>query len=425
MMNYILFLIALVFFYFLLARLMKNTPHGLNPGQLAGVFCSKVIIGCFYGWLFLNMFGGDDTWVIHADTLAEWEQLKINPLRFFVYEIDLRQYIHELGWREGLPYFRMKLEKAIINKPLGLFNFFSQGNFYINMVAFSFISFWGSFWLYQVLANQLPAYKKWTFLVVFFYPPALFWLSGLRSDAMLFFFFSLFISRLYWQWQGQKGKFNYWLAALAFVGMTIVKASFAFLLVPFCIAWWLVVQKKWPLKKAFLGITLVSLSLFFASAFLPAPLNLPKAVAGVQQEFFNLKGNTRINLPELSAAPLSYIRNLPAALDNILLRPYPWEAKGLLQYAMVAQNIFIICMFIFLVLQRFPGRTELVPHALLWTLLFFSISFYLSIGYTVPFPGATIRYRVIPETILVYLLTVGIAGSSITHYKYFNVYKNQ
>ena len=207
--------------------------------------------------------------------------------------------------------------------------------------------------------------------------------------------------------------------------MAVVKASFAFLLVPFCISWWLVVQKKWPLKKAFLGITLVSLGLFFASALLPAPLNLPKAVAGVQQEFFNLKGNTRIDLPVLTAAPVSYIRNLPAALDNILLRPYPWEAKGLLQYVMVAQNIFIICMLIMLVLRRFPGRTELVPHALLWTLLFFSISFYLSIGYTVPFPGATIRYRVIPETILVYLLTLGIAGRSVTHYKYFNVYKNQ
>ncbi len=425
MMNYILFLIAFSTFYYWLYRFMKKANHGLNPGQLALVFVLKVFTACFYGWLLLHYYGGDDTWVIHEDTLMEWGQMKINPLRFFVYEVDLRQYITDMGWKEGLPYFRMKLEKAIINKPLGIFNFFSQGNFYVNMVAFSFISFWGTFWLYQVLVHLMPAYKKWTFLVLFFYPPALFWLSGLRSDAMLFFFFSLFVSRLYRQWQIMPAKANLWLASFAWFGMAVVKASFALLLLIPVFAWWLTVRKKWTFKKAFGGTTLVFLGLFFLSAAFPEPFNLPNAVANVQQEFFKLEGNTRVDLPALSSDPVSYLKNLPAALDNIFLRPYPWEAKGILQYVMVAQNIFIICLIGLFFIRRFPGRSDLAPHALLWMLLFFSISFYLSIGYTIPFPGATIRYRVIPETLLVWLLSIGAMGSTLTHYNNFNVYKKQ
>jgi len=424
-MHYILFFIAFATFYFLLYRFMRKANHGLNPGHLAFVFTGKVLAACFYGWLQLHYYGGDDTWIIHEDTLMEWGQMKINPLQFFVYEIDLHQYITDMGWKEGLPYFRMKLEKAIINKPLGVFNFFSQGNFYVNMVAFSFISFWGPFWLYQVLADLMPSYKKWTFGVLFFYPPALFWLSGLRSDAMLFFFFSLFISRLYRQWYIKPEGRNIWHAVLAWTGMVVVKASFGLLLLIPIIGWWLTDQKKWNIKKAFFYTVLTALLVFFLSALLPAPFNMPQAIANVQQEFFALEGKTRVSLPALDSNPKTYLKNLPAAIDNILLRPYPWDAKGILQYAMVAQNIFIICLIGLVFIRRFPGRIDLVPHALLWMLFFFSISFYLSIGYTVPFPGATIRYRVIPETLLVWLLSIGAMGSTITHYNIFNVYKKQ
>lgn len=424
-MNYILFLIAFILFYYWLYRLMRKAVYGLTATQLAVVFTFKILAASFYGWLQLQFYNGNDTWVIHEDTLMEWDQMKINPLRFFVYEVDLRQYIQDFGWKEGLSYFRMKLEKAIINKPLGIFNFYSQGNFYINMVAFSFISFWGPFWMYQVLAHLLPAYKKWIFLVLFFYPPALFWLSGLRSDAMLFFFFSLFVSRIYRQWYMQPAVKNSWIALLAWIGMIVIKASFALLLLVPLTGWWLTVRKKWNRKKAFFATTLAALGLFFFSSLLPAPLNLPQAVANVQQEFFLLEGKTRVDIPALDSNPLTYLKNLPAAIDNILFRPYPWDATGVLQYAMVIQNIFIICMILLLFLRRFPGRPELVGHEFFWMIFLFSISFYLSIGYTIPFPGATIRYRIIPETLLIFLIIVGAGGKQLTHYNFFNVYKKR
>lgn len=417
------FFIAVLFFYVLLYRFTRNTPAPIPTVQLALVFLLKIAAGCFYGWLFLTVYGGDDTWVTHADSLDEWNQMKIHPLNFFTYEINLQHYLHDMGWQKGIAYFRMKLEKALLNKPLGIFNFYSQGNYYINVIAFNFMSFWGSYWLYQVLATILPHVKKWTFLIVFLFPPAVFWLSGIRADGMLFFFFSLFVFQLYrlFRQHGRRG--THLLIALAWLGMLVVKASFALLLLIPTTCWWLVETRNWSLVRSFVGIHLLALLLFFTSSFIDGPLNLPAAVSRVQQEFFALDGKTRVNLPALKPTPLSYAENFPAALDNILLRPYPWQAKGILQYALVIQNIFLICLIVWAMVRSRPQLQEFTTEPIIWTLLFFSISFYLSIAYTVPFPGAVVRYRVIPETVLVWALGFMAGLGDTSHYKFSNVYK--
>src|SRR5690606_20425168 len=129
--------------------------------QLILVLSLKVALGCFYGWLFLTYYGGDDTWEIHQDTLNEWDNLINQPFKqFFIYEVDIRKYISDMGLKDGLSYFRMKFEKALINKPLGIFNFYSGGNYYINVIAFNFFSFWGFYWLYRTVCNILPEYKQ-------------------------------------------------------------------------------------------------------------------------------------------------------------------------------------------------------------------------------------------------------------------------
>lgn len=416
------FLLAFGCTVFLIKFLIRKTSPTLSWAQVSLIILSKIAAGCFYGWLFFTQYGGDDTWIIHADSIAEWENLKANPLSFLIHDVDLYQYIHDYGWKEGLPYFRMKLEKALINKPLGLFNFYSQGNYYLNVIAFSFISFWGSFWLYQTLAKLLPSYKWFSFLILFFYPPALFWLSGIRSDAMLLFFFGLLLHQLYCLKYEQTHKRHYLLAACAWGGLIIIKASFAFLLLIPVFAWWMVRPNQNP-AYSFFGLSGLAILLYFASGYLPTPFNFPQNISNVQAEFLLLDGNTRIDLPVLSPNPMSYLNNLPEALDNVFLRPYPWEAKGMLQMAMVAQNIFIICLAVLALLRLRHTRPQFLFSPFLWLLVFFCVSFYLSIGYTIPFPGAVVRYRVIAETLLVWILGIIVLRQHQSHYFFFNVYK--
>lgn len=384
---------------------------------------ARIIFGTIYGYFFLQQYGGDDTWMINTDSLVELQKLTSRPGQFFE-DIDIFRLVSENGWSDGLRIFREKLEWALLIKPLAIANLWSQGNYYINVVFFSGISFWGAFWLYRLVKSIRPDFSKWTYLVLFLYPPTLFWLSGIRGDALLFFFFSLTLWQFY-QWLGTRRVKNAagWLIGLA--GMLVIRTVFGIMLLPALIGWWLVVGWKWPAKKAFSRVYAVAILLFFCSGLLPGPLNGPAQVVERQEQFFSLKGNTRVNIGRLKADPVSFLQILPQAIDNVFWRPYPWEARGMVQYAVVIQNIFLICLLMLFIVRRYPGRAILSGAPLFLVLFCFSLSAYLSIGYTIPFPGALVRYRAIPETCL--LLIVGIAafGGRLSNYNFFNVYKKK
>lgn len=383
----------------------------------------KIAMGSAYGYIFLHQYGGDDTWMINAEGQLELQKLFNRPGSFFE-DVDLSRLVRENGWKDGLHLFREKLELAILIKPLALFNIWSKGNYYTNVVFFSGISFWGGYWLFRLVTKLRPGLWTLAYLVIFLYPPSVFWLSGIRGDGLLFFFFGLTL----WEYHKWLSSQNFkhaagWMAALG--GMLVVRSAFGALMVPALLAWWLCRAKHQPVKKAFYTVYIVSTALFFCSALLPDALNGPKQVVNRQAQFFALNGNTRIPLDTLTTSPISFIRVLPQSLGNCTLRPFPWDAHGLLQFAIVIQNIFLICLLLLCIGGRFPGRKLLSGEPLFLLLLLFSLSAYLSIGYTIPFPGPLVRYRAIPETCLLVLFGAAALGNRLSNYNFFNVYKKK
>ncbi|HTQ28494.1 MAG TPA: hypothetical protein VMI35_10210, partial [Puia sp.] len=59
-------------------------------------------------------------------------------------------------------------------------------------------------------------------------------------------------------------------------------------------------------------------------------------------------------------------------------------------------------------LSPFQNRKWVVGHPLMLCFLFYGISQILLIGFIVPFPGAIVRYKAIPELFIVTALTLGI-----------------
>nr|WP_214457963.1 hypothetical protein [Flavihumibacter fluvii] len=384
---------------------------------------TKIILGSVYGWLFLHQYGGDDTWLINTEGQVELDKLLTRPGDFFE-DINLFFLVREHGWREGLHLFQDKLELALLIKPLALANLWSQGNYYINVVFFSAISFWGHFWLYRLVTLQKPGLRNWAFGVIFLYPPTLFWLSGIRGDGLLLFFFGLTLWN-FSQWLSTRRMQALALWMLGLAGMAVIRSAFAALLLPALISWWLVEKQNWPVKKAFSRVYAIAAFLFFCSALLPDWVNGPARVVKKQAQFFELKGNVRVNLDTLNTHPLTFVRALPKALDNVFLRPYPGEGTGILQYGLIIQNFIIICLFLVVILRRYPGRGAIKGVPVFAGLFIFSLSVYLSIGYTIPFPGAGVRYRAIPEACLVFIAGIAGLGGTLTDNNYFNVYKKK
>ena len=405
-------LIFYVLFVFIIKKLLSAKRIQLSAVEISIAFGFKILLGCLYGYIYGHYYGGDDTWAIHATSLQEKKLLVEHPVQFF------REYSPETAIRNGSNFWQTcrfyiaDLEYCLLVKTLGYFNLISRGNYYINIVFFNFIVFWGHYWLFRLTAEIFPTKKKMLFFCIFLFPPVVFWLSGLRADGLLFFFLSLLF--LHFQsWTHSRKLVNLLNLIIGFAGVLIMRPPFALLLIPALIAWLIIMRFNLRPLRTFLTTYFISAILFFATSIISSRVSLPAMVVRRQQEFFNLKGNTVFKLDSLQPDFKHFAIVLPQAINNSFFRPYPWEWKGILQLAAVIESLILLLA----VLMNFwkpdqPWRLFLA-NPLVLVFLFFSVSLYLFIGYTVPFPGAIVRYKIIPELLLFCLLALHIKWEKI------------
>lgn len=401
--------------------LIRNDAEKLTTWQLVFALTASVAMGCLYGYIFKTRYNGDDTWAIHQFSLEETDKLLHRTGDYFE-DINLAPMLRQFGWQEGWKMFKDKLELALLIKPLSVFNLYSKGNYYINTIAFNALVFWGHYWLYRLVAQEVKEKRNWWYLLIFLFPPALFWFSGLRADGLLLVVFS---GTLWWlqQWFRQ-GKAKYLLVSLLLLGlMAVVREAFVLVLAPGLLAWGLKEKFRWSAARSFAVLYGIGILLFCISSWLPLPYNLPAKVVERKQAFEALQGKTRVAIGNLEPNPVSFIRHVPAAIDNVFFRPYPQSARGLLQWMTVAENIFIICSFFIFIFYKFRYKEIVTETTWINILFYFGILSCLSIGYTIPFPGAMVRYRALPELCLLLGLLLKIAKSNSTDYVFSNVYK--
>ena len=103
-----------------------------------------------------------------------------------------------------------------------------------------------------------------------------------------------------------------------------------------------------------------------------------------------LQGNSGIPIQELEPNIISFIKGSPQALSLTMLRPYPGDVNHILSLAAASETNLLLLLFICFLFWRTNG---IKSHQFIWFCLFFSFSFLLTIGYTVNFMGAIVRYR--------------------------------
>jgi hypothetical protein len=126
---------------------------------------------------------------------------------------------------------------------------------------------------------------------------------------------------------------------------------------------------------------------------------LPGSIARKQKQFFSLKG-TSFQLDSLQPTPSGFLKVFPQAAANTFVRPFPWETKGLLQLLSSAETIIFWLVICLAVWQRDEQWRLRISNPVIVFMLCLSVSVYLFIGYIVPFPGAIVRYKAIPELLI-------------------------
>jgi hypothetical protein len=392
-------LLLFLLFAFLIVRLVRHATPGLTRQEALAAFGFKALMACAYGYLFMHYYGGDDTWKYNQLSLQEYNLLINNPGQF-LWELSPAS-----AWRnadghfwQALSLYLVDLEYCMIAKTLGIFNIISRGNYYANAIFFSFLTFWGHYWLFQLLAGIFPQKRKILIAAIFFFPPVVFWLSGIRADGLILLYLSLLLLHAR-KWIEQRKNISLLYILLGLAGILILRNAIALLLMPALISWFVIVRfnrKPIPVLAIVYGIASI---LFFGSTYLPGMPNLPAIIVERQQEFLVLKGNTRFQLDTLQPTISSFLQVSPQALSNTFLRPFIWEARGALQI-MTALEIMFLWALVFLTIVRRDKSISFRAQPLLLILLVFSVSLYLFIGYVTPFPGAIARYKIIPELFL-------------------------
>ena len=357
----------------------------------------KILAGCLYGYIFLHYYEGDDTWMLHSHSLKEKQMLLNDTYRFF-WEFTAGTAIRNgHGLIDIVGLYLVDLEYGLQAKSLGIINVLTNGNYYINTVFWNFFIFWGHYWLFKLLASEFPAKRTFYFILIFFFPPVIFWLSGIRSDGLLFVSIALLLFYFY-HWLSTYRLPSLIICLIGFTGVLIFRPPVAALLIPGLISWWL--ARRIPRKQilTFVSVYFVAAIIFFLSTILSS-YNIPALVVQRQHAFLRLKGSA-LPLDTLQPTLKSFMAILPQSIINTFVRPFLWEAKGLLQVMASLELSFFLGMAIFISLNRAPQWKRIISNPVILFLFFFGLSLYVFIGYTIPFPGAIVRYKIVGELFL-------------------------
>ncbi len=419
-MEHLLFAAYLIFFAWLVTKINFFTKSGLTPSQLIIFFLLKVMAGIFYGWI--GVYYGElaqmvDTWAFYYESLNEYDQLKTSPREFFT---SLFQNNYEHGYEGFLSSQNSwwnDIRGTIFIKLLAIFNLFSFGHYYINVIFYSFLTLIGPLAFYRVMQDVYPTKEIVVLLASFLIPSFLYWTSGIHKDGLVFIALSLIIYHFYF---GLKEKRFSWGSVLSILFcLVIILALRNYLLIvlfPALFAWVLsnTFFSRNPLK-VFSVVYIVGTIFFFTARYITPKLDFPGSVVAKQQEFLKLKGNSAVPVDELSPTFFSFFSNISQAFSLSILRPYPSDVKHLLSLAAATEINLLILIFVLFIFYK---RKGISPTSFTLFCLFLSFSVLLTIGYTVNFLGAIVRYRSLFLPLLIVPLIANTDWKRIA--KYFN-----
>ncbi|MET0637802.1 MAG: hypothetical protein ABWZ25_17360 [Chitinophagaceae bacterium] len=394
-MEYLLFVAYLIFFAWLVTRTKFFLASGLSKPQLVILFLLKIIAGIFYGWI--GIYYGElaqmsDTWSYHSQGLVEYNILRTHPPEYFS-NLFNNPYEHGLKNFFGSQFsYWNDLKSNVFIKFISIFDIFSGGYYYVNVIFYTYATFVGPIALFRVMNNLLPGRRIWVVLGVFFIPSFFYWGSGLHKEGLISMGISLIMYAIYFS--NKQGRLNLQ-RFLLFMGglllLLILRNFVLMLIIPAIIAWILSNRKPVWTPYIYSGVYVICILLFFTSRYLIPDLDFPAAVVEKQQSFLRLVGNSSIPFNVMQPDFGSFIASTPKAFAMAATRPYPSDISHLLSLAAAVEIGILLLLVVIFLLYRIPKPTA--SRTTLYFCFFFSLTMLLAIGFSVNNLGAIARYR--------------------------------
>ncbi len=395
-MTYLLFAVYLVLFSWLITRVKFIQQSGLPNYWLIGLFVLKVAAGVAYGWYYTTIPNYElsaDSWKFFFDAKSDTQLLYQDPLRYFTsiydnpYDRDYRHLFSSVNsyWND--------LKHTYMVKIVSLFNVFSGSRYYVNVIFYSFITFFGPIAFIRVMNDVFPDRKLLITCGTFLFPSFLFWSSGIHKDGLIFTYISLIVFVMYFGLKKNKMDIKeFLLVGLLLMLIFPVRNHVVLACIPGLFAWWLAekyFKRKW---MAFALVTVLGTVAFFSAKYIHPKLDLPISITLRNKDFISLGGNSFLPQRKLEPTFTGFVQNAPQALNHTLVRPYVTEFLSPLY---LASALEILCIWILVSVWFFRFTDNPYKHSVVQFLFLVSMVLLLLTGYIVPQLGAIVRYRAI------------------------------
>ena len=401
-LSFLLIVVYTSLLLFLLYKITQRDRAYLSAKQLSLSFVVKIVFGLLYGFLFMRFYHGDDTWQYHDLSLAEYHKLLRHPLNFIQDTFSRTSGNISLeAAASTVNSYWSNFEEVLFIRMLAVFDVFSFGHYYVNVVLFCFVAYIGNLLFFRLLVSYYPRSSFVLLLAIFYYPIVLFWLSGIRKEGLLFLGISL---TLYYFNKLLVNKFaikNLLLFAAGIATLGLIRNMVILCLAPALAAWYLQLRFRLPALATFAGVYLLSAVLFFYSGSVPGLPDMAGKVTERQHSFMALEGNTRLELDSLHGTFSSFVHVLPQALNHSFLQPYITQSKSPLQLVSAFDIFLFFACAGLAFLYRKINWQKVFANPCILTCLFTGFAGYLLVGYIVPFPGAIVRYKSIFELLFI------------------------
>ena len=391
-MGYFIFFFYLFLLSWLLTRISFVQKSGLSARIVIALFVIKIIAGIFSGWMLRNDVNSD-TWIYHKDALAEYHLLFNNPSEYFTnlfytgyqYGYDGVLQFHNSYWND--------LKTNLMVKFVSVLHIFSFGHYYVNVVLYNFLVFFGHVALFRTFSNVFKNSGKVLLFTCFLLPSLLLFSSTLHKEGLIFSAISITCYCFY-----KIVNFTGFVKSKVFMVLLFLLLIFLFrsyiiiVFIPALFAWYISYRKKYSPAIIFSLIFIAGILIFFITPYFLPSFNLPRLVVQKQTDFLSLgKANSSIEVNNLLPDFKSFLMNSPQALNHTLLRPCMADySLSLPLVPFIAELLLYQLLFILFLFFR---NRQIVDKCFILFSISFSLFVLLIIGYTVPVLWAIIRYR--------------------------------
>jgi hypothetical protein len=401
-LEYLLFVFYLVLFAWIVTKVKFFIKTGLSKPQLISLFLLKVIAGIFYGWIG-TYYGGlaqmYDTWVYHNQGIVEYNLLFSDPEKYFTnifhnpYQSGSSQFLasYDSYWND--------LKGNTFIKIVSIFNVFTFGNYYVNVILYSFVTLFGPIAIYRVMQDVYPQKKSVVLLFTFLIPSFLYWTSGLHKEGLLFTGIAMVTYSIYFGLLQSKWSFLRLLIIIMGIGVILTLRNFIIIIfIPAILTWLIAGKVPQYTSKVFWVSYGVFVVLFFSLRYISPKLDFPQAVVNKQQDFLKHQGATSVPINALEPTIISFVKNTPQAINLSMMRPYPSNVRHIPSLAAALEISLLMLVVLLAFIFRDKGSSQ--KH-LIYFCFFFGISLMLSIGFSQNNLGAIVRYRSIALPLLI------------------------